>query len=334
MNVKAYAVNEAGAALEATSIELGALKPEEVTVKVSYCGICHSDLSMINNEWRMTQYPLVPGHEIIGEVTEAGSAVKHIKVGDKVGVGWTSSSCMSCNQCIGGDHHLCSSNESTIVGRAGGFADHIRTHWAWAIPLPDGIDESKAGPLLCGGITVFNPLIAAGVKPTDVVGVIGIGGLGHLAVKFLKYWGCEVIAFSSSEDKHQQILEMGASRVVNSRSKDELKTIRGRLDFLINTTNVTLDWKSYIRTLAPKGKFYHVGMVMEPLAIPAGSLIGGEKVIGGSPTGSPGTIRTMLEFCARHDIYPDVEEFPIEQVNDAIKHLEDGKARYRVVLKM
>lgn len=334
MIVNAYAAKEAGAELTPVTIEFAELPPEEVDIKVSYCGICHSDLSMVNNEWRMTQYPLVPGHEIIGEITAVGSAVKHVKIGDKVGLGWLSSSCMSCHQCIGGDHHLCGSNESTIVGRSGGFAEYVRSHWAWAVPLPKGIDESKAGPLLCGGVTVFNPIIAAGVKPTDVVGVIGIGGLGHLAVKFLKHWGCEVIAFSSSESKRQEVLDMGATRVVNSRSKDEIKSIKGKLNFLINTTNVTLDWKSYIRALAPKGKFFHVGMVMEPMAISAGSLIGGEKVIGGSPVGSPGTIRTMLEFCVRHNIYPDVEEFPLSKVNDAMKHLEEGKARYRVVLKV
>lgn len=334
MKVNAYAVSEPGATLEFISYELGELGSEEVDIKVSYCGICHSDLSMVNNEWRISQYPLVPGHEIIGEVVNVGSAVKHIKQGDRVGVGWVSSSCLSCDQCMSGDHHLCRSNESTIVGRHGGFADYVRINWEWAIPLPDGIDESKAGPLLCGGVTVFNPILVAGVQPTDVVGVIGIGGLGHLAVKFLKHWGCEVIAFSSSENKREQILDMGASRVVNSRSKDELKSIKGKLNFLINTTNVTLDWKSYLRTLAPKGKFFHVGMVMEPMAIPVGTLIGGEKIVGGSPVGSPATIRKMLDFCVRHNIYPDVEEFSLTQVNEALQHLEEGKARYRVVLKV
>ena len=192
---------------------------------------------------------------------------------------------------------------------------------------------AKAGPLLCGGITVFNPIILAGVLPTDRVGVIGIGGLGHLALKFLKYWGCEVIAFSSSESKKDSIIEMGATRVVNSRSKDEIKALRGQLDFIINTTNVTLNWATYLRALAPKGRFYNVGMVLEPMAIPTGSLIGGEKVVSGSPVGSPALIRKMLEFCVRHDIYPDVEEFKMSEVNEAIEHLEAGKARYRIVLK-
>jgi len=182
MKVNGYAATEQKAKLTPYSYDLGELGSEQVDIKVSYCGICHSDLSMINNDWGMTQYPIVPGHEIIGEVIATGNAVKNLEVGDKVGLGWMSASCMSCEQCMDGEHHLCSTSEATIVGRNGGFADKVRGHWSWAIPLPEGIDMSKAGPLLCGGITVFNPIILAGVKPTDKVGVIGIGGLGHMAV--------------------------------------------------------------------------------------------------------------------------------------------------------
>lgn len=161
----------------------------------------------------MTQYPLVPGHEIIGEVVAAGDAVKNVNIGDKVGLGWNSSSCMSCPECMSGNHHLCAQREGTIVGRHGGFADYVRGHWSWAIPLPAAIDMSKAGPLLCGGITVFNPIILAGVKPTDKVGIIGVRRLGHMALKFLKHWGCEVIAFSSNADKKDQIIAMGEKSV-------------------------------------------------------------------------------------------------------------------------
>ena len=187
MKVNGYAATEQNAKLTPYSYDLGELGSEEVDIKVSYCGICHSDLSMINNDWGMTQFPIVPGHEIIGEVIATGNAVKNVAIGDKVGLGWMSASCMSCEQCMDGEHHLCSKGEATIVGRNGGFADKVRGHWSWAIPLPKGIDMSKAGPLLCGGITVFNPIILAGVKPTDKVGVIGIGGLGHI-VSFPKNW--------------------------------------------------------------------------------------------------------------------------------------------------
>ncbi|MCW5515545.1 NADPH-dependent aldehyde reductase Ahr [Muriicola sp. Z0-33] len=333
MKVRAYAANEPGAKLKPYTYELGELGSEQVDIKVAYCGICHSDLSMINDDWGMTQYPIVPGHEIVGEVVAAGEAVKNIKIGDKVGLGWFSASCMSCHQCMDGSHHLCAQNESTIVGRHGGFADYVRGHWSWAIPLPDGIDMSKAGPLLCGGITVFNPIILAGVQPVDSVGVIGIGGLGHMAIKFLKHWGCEVIAFSSNAEKKQQILNMGADRVINSKSPDEINSISGRLKFILNTTNVSLDWNSYLATLAPKGKFHTVGAVLEPMAIAAFSLIGGEKSVSGSPLGSPALTKTMLNFCVRHNIYPTVEEFPFEKINDAMAHLEQGKARFRIVLR-
>lgn len=331
--INAYAAKEQGGELSAFQYEQGVLGIEEVDIKVHYCGVCHSDLSMLNNEWRMTQFPFVPGHEVVGEVIGVGSSVKTVKVGDLVGLGWNSASCMHCYQCMDGSHHLCGDVEKTIVGRHGGFADHVRAHWSWTIPLPEGIDLEKAGPLFCGGITVFNPIILAGVKPTDKVGVIGIGGLGHMALKFLKKWGCEVVAFSSSPEKEAQILEMGASKVINSRDPKALKSIRGSLNFILNTTNVSLNWASYLSALAPKGKFYTVGIVMEPLAIPSFSLISGEKVVAGSPLGSPALTKTMLEFCTRHDIYPTVETFPMSEVNTALQHLKDGKARYRVVLK-
>jgi uncharacterized zinc-type alcohol dehydrogenase-like protein len=333
MKVKGYAATQQKAKLTPYSYDLGELGSEQVDIKVSYCGVCHSDLSMINNDWGMTQYPIVPGHEIIGEVIAIGNTVKNVRVGDKVGLGWMSESCMSCEQCMDGEHHLCSQSEATIVGRNGGFADKVRGHWSWAIPLPEGIDMSKAGPLLCGGITVFNPIILAGVKPTDKVGVIGIGGLGHMALKFLKHWGCEVIAFSSNPNKKKAILNMGASQVIDSTSPEELESITGKLNFILNTTNVSLDWNSYLTALAPKGKFHTVGAVLEPMAIPAFSLIMGEKSVGGSPIGSPVLTKTMLDFCVRHNIYPDVEEFPMEKVNEAIEHLENGKARFRIVLK-
>jgi uncharacterized zinc-type alcohol dehydrogenase-like protein len=224
--VNAYAAQVAGGNLQPFKYELPDLGSDQVDIKVHYCGICHSDLSMINNEWGMSQYPLVPGHEIIGEVVAIGSEVKNLHLGDLVGQGWSSGSCMHCKQCMEGSHHLCQTGESTIVGRHGGFADYVRCHWSSAILLPKGIDLQKAGPLLCGGITVFSPIILAGVKPTDKVGVIGIGGLGHMALKFLNKWGCEVVAFSSNPAKKDQILAMGATKVINSRDPKELEVLR------------------------------------------------------------------------------------------------------------
>lgn len=333
MKVNAYAVKEPKGKLVPFSYESGELSPENIDIKVSYCGLCHSDMSMMNNDWGMTQYPIVPGHEIIGEIVAVGNAVKNLKVGDKVGLGWMSSSCMSCSQCMSGDHNLCANSEGTIIGRHGGFAEYVRSHWSWAIPIPEGMDLSKAGPLLCGGITVFSPIFLSNLKPTDSVGVIGIGGLGHLAIKFLKHWGCDVIAFSSNPSKKDEILSMGANKVINSKDSEELKSVSGKLKFILNTTNVSLDWDSYLTALSPKGKLHTVGAVLEPMQILAFSLIMGDKSVGGSPIGSPEIIRIMLDFCNRHNIYPNVEEFPMEEVNEAIEHLEQGKARYRIVLK-
>ena len=333
MKVNAYAVKEPKGKLVPFSYESGELSPENIDIKVSYCGLCHSDMSMMNNDWGMTQYPIVPGHEIIGEIVAVGNAVKNLKVGDKVGLGWMSSSCMSCSQCMSGDHNLCANSEGTIIGRHGGFAEYVRSHWSWAIPIPEGMDLSKAGPLLCGGITVFSPIFLSNLKPTDSVGVIGIGGLGHLAIKFLKHWGCDVIAFSSNPSKKDEILSMGANKVINSKDSEELKSVSGKLKFILNTTNVSLDWDSYLTALSPKGKLHTVGAVLEPMQIPAFSLIMGDKSVGGSPIGSPEIIRIMLDFCNRHNIYPNVEEFPMEDVNEAIEHLDQGKARYRIVLK-
>ena len=333
MKVNAYAVKEPKGKLEPFSYELGKLSPENIDIKVSYCGVCHSDINMMNNEWGMTQYPIVPGHEIIGEIVAAGNAVKNLKVGDTVGLGWMSSSCMSCSECMSGDHNLCSNSEGTIIGRHGGFAEYVRSHWSWAIPIPKGMDLSKTGPLLCGGITVFSPLFSSNIKPTDSVGVIGIGGLGHLALKFLKHWGCDVIAFSSNPSKKNQILSMGANKVIDSKDSEDLKSVAGKLKFILNTTNVSLDWDSYLTALSPKGKLHTVGAVLEPMEIPAFSLIMGDKSVGGSPIGSPELIRLMLEFCNRHNIYPNTEEFLMENANEAIEHLNQGKARYRIVLK-
>lgn len=331
--VKAYAAKSAGTPLETFEFTPGDLGDEQVEIAVDYCGICHSDLSVLHNQWGNAQYPLVPGHEVSGRVVAAGSQVKKVKLGDRVGLGWFSGSCMSCSNCLRGDHNLCPNGEDTMIGRHGGFAERVRAHWAWAVPIPDALDASKVGPLFCGGITVFNPIVQCGVKPTDRVGVVGVGGLGHMAVKFLNKWGCEVFAFSSSESKTAELKSMGAHHVVNSKDPAQLKPLARSLDFILVTVNVALDWNAYIDTLAPKGRLHFVGAVLEPLNIGVFPMLVGQRSVSASPLGSPATTAQMLDFCARHDIAPIVEEFPMSKVNDALAHLESGKARYRVVLK-
>ncbi len=332
-NFKAYAATAKGKALTPFEFDPGTIGDEQVEIKVSNCGLCHSDLSMLDNDWGMSAYPFVPGHEVVGTIVAAGDNVKRVKVGDLVGLGWFSGSCMSCAQCLAGDHNLCVSAESTIVGRFGGFADRVRCHWVWATPLPAAIDPVKAGPLFCGGITVFNPIVQCDVQPTQRVGVIGIGGLGHMALQFLNKWGCEVTAFTSSDSKIQEALKLGAHTTVNSRDSAQMKKLAGSLDFILVTANVTLDWSVIIAALAPKGRLHVVGAVPEPIPVAAFSLLSGQKAISGSPLGSPSTTAKMIDFCARHDIAPIIEKFPMSRVNEALEHLRAGKARYRIVLE-
>ena len=240
---------------------------------------------------------------------------------------------MSCPDCLRGDQNLCPNGEDTIIGRPGGFADRVRAHCAWAVPIPDGVDAAKAGPLFCGGITVFNPIVQCGVRPTDRVGVVGVGGLGHLAVQFLNKWGCEVFAFTSSEDKKDELRKLGAHHVVNSRDPAQLKPLARSLDFIMVTVNVPLDWNAYIATLAPRGRLHFVGAVLEPLDIGLFPLLMGQRSVSASPLGSPATTTQMLDFCARHGIAAVTESFGMSQVNEALARLESGKARYRIVLK-
>ena len=332
-SVKAFAALAKGEPLKPFEFDAGPLQSEQVEIAVTHCGVCHSDLSMIENEWGQSVYPLVPGHEVAGTVAAIGDAVKNLRVGQRVGLGWYSGSCMFCPQCMSGDHNLCPTAEQTIVHRHGGFASHVRGHWAWAVPLPDAIDSAKAGPLFCGGATVFNPIVQFGVEPTDRVGVIGIGGLGHLALRFLNKWGCEVTAFTSSDSKRAEAQQLGAHAVVNSRDSAAMKKIAGSLDFVISTVSVSLDWPAILETLAPKGRLHVVGAVLEPIPVAAFALIGAQKSISGSPNSSPAVIATMLDFCARHDIAPTIESFPMSRANDALAHLREGKARYRIVLE-
>lgn len=331
--ITAMAASEAKGQLKPVKMDLGPLVDDQVEIAVDYCGICHSDLSMLNNDWGMSAFPLVPGHEAAGRIVAVGKNVKARSVGQSVGLGWFSQSCMSCSSCMGGDHNLCGTAEQTIVGRVGAFATRVRAHWAWATPLVEGLDPAKVGPMFCGGITVFNPIVQFGVKPTHRVGVVGIGGLGHMALQFLNKWGCEVTAFTSSESKAREAKQLGAHKTVNSRSDAELAKIKGSLDFILVTVNASMNWQAYIDALSPKGRLHVVGAVLEPIPVAAFPMILGQKSLSGSPLGSPASTATMLEFAARHKVEPIVEQFPMSKANEAIQRLESGEARYRIVLK-
>lgn len=333
MKTAALIAERKGAELKKGEIELGPLGPDQVEIAVESCGICHSDLSVLNDEWGMSQYPLVPGHEVIGKVTAVGPHAKSVKVGQRVGLGWFSGSCMTCRQCMSGNHNLCPSTEATMLGRPGGFASRVRSHWAWATPLPETLDAKSAGPLFCGGITVFNPIVQFDIKPTDRVGVVGIGGLGHLALQFLNKWGCDVTAFTSSSGKTEEAKRLGAHQTVGSRDDSALGKIKGSLDFILVTANAALNWPAYVEALAPKGRLHFVGVAPEPIALEVFPMIMAQRSLSGSPLGSPATTATMLEFCARHKIKPVTESFRMSDANRALSRLAEGKARYRIVLE-
>ncbi len=331
--IHAYAAHTPGGELTPFEYEPEPLGETEVEINVQYCGICHSDLSMLDNEWGISQYPLVPGHEVVGTVAALGKSVTHLQLGQQVGLGWYSSSCMTCEWCMSGDHNLCLTVEATIVGRYGGFADKVRAHQAWVVPLPEGLDAATAGPLFCGGITVFNPIVQFDIKPTDRVGVIGIGGLGHMALQFLKAWGCDVTAFSSSADKEAEALAMGAHHFVNSRDPESLKAVAGTFDLILSTVAADMDWSDYIAALRPRGRLHLVGVAPNPVSLPVFPMMSGQRSMSGSPLGSPATTGQMLDFAARHSLAPLTEVFAFSQVNEAMDRLRSGKARYRVVLK-
>ena len=330
--IHAYAASEPGAALKPFEYDPGPVDAGHVEIEVQYCGICHSDLSMVENEWQISNFPLVPGHEVVGNVSEVGHAVNHLKVGQKVGLGWHAGYCMTCPSCLSGDHNLCAQAKGTILDRHGGFADKVRAAAASVLPLPEGIDLQSAGPLFCGGITVFNPLVQFGIKPTDRVGVIGIGGLGHMALQFLNAWGCEVTAFTSSDDKKKEALTLGAHQTIDSRDSSAIEAAAGYFDLILSTVNVKLDWNAYAGALRPRGRLHLVGATLEPLDLSIFPLLMGQRSVSSSPVGSPATIARMLDFAVRHDIRPIIETFPFEQVNEAFDRLKSGKARYRIVL--
>lgn len=330
--INAYAAMSPGEALTPYSFDPGTLGENEVEITVKYCGICHSDISMIDNDWELSSYPLVAGHEVVGEIAQIGSAVSGFKVGQKVGLGWISDFCEQCDECHTGDENLCADLTGTIVGHHGGFADKVRANANSVIALPEGIDLKTAGPLLCGGITVFNPLVQFGIKPTDKVAVIGIGGLGHMALQFLNAWGCEITAFTS-ESKKQEAIDMGAHYAVNSRDEAELSSLAGKFDLILSTVNVKLDWNLFLSKLKPRGRLVFVGATLDPLDVMVPNLIEGQKTISGSDTGSIKTISTMLNFAQRHDVKPVIERYPFEKINEAIEKLREGDVRYRIVLE-
>ena len=304
--------------------------PDEALLEVLHCGLCHSDISMLDNAWGASGYPLVPGHEVVGRVVAVGDGVNQALIGQLRGLGWISGSCRHCRWCLGGEANLCADLEATVVGRRGGFASHVLGHQDWLVPIPAGLNPADAGPLFCGGITVFAPLVDEAVSPTARVGVIGIGGLGHLALQFAKAWGCEVTAISThGASKNEEARSLGAHGLLDLH---ELAAHPGRFDLVINTSNQNLDWNAVIGSLAPRGRLHQVGAVTDPIPVNAFDFIMTRRQLTGSPTSSPASLLKMVDFCARHGIRPMVEHLPMAEVNTAIERLRRGDVRYRFVL--
>jgi uncharacterized zinc-type alcohol dehydrogenase-like protein len=326
------AAHAAGAELLPFRYDPGELGIQEVEIGITHCGICHSDLHLISNDWGMSQYPFIPGHEIIGSVTAVGSQVQSLKTGQRVGLGWQSNSCGVCEWCTRGLENLCPSSEGTCVHRHGGYASRVRANARFVVPIPDALPSEQAAPLLCGGITVYNPMRDNGINPTSRVGVVGIGGLGHLAIQFARVFGAEVTAFSTSAAKEEEVRALGAHHFVNTRESKAMKEVAGTHDFILTTANADQDWGVYIHSLRPTGTLCFVGVPPSPVSVQAFPLIAGIRSITGSPIGSPHRIREMLTVAARHNVKATTESFPMAKANEAIEKVKKNKVRYRAVL--
>ena len=330
--IQGLAAHAAGAELLSFKYDPGELGLHEVEIAISHCGICHSDLHLIANDWGISLYPFIPGHEVVGTVTAVGADVLSLEVGQRVGLGWQSNSCGVCEWCSRGMENLCPASEGTCVHRNGGYADRVRANARFVIPIPEALESEQAAPLLCGGITVYNPLRTHGVNPSSRVGIVGIGGLGHLAIQFARAFGAEVTAFSTSAEKEEEVRALGAHNFVNSRESKALREAAGTQDFILFSANADQDWGAYVQALRPTGTLCFVGVPPSPVSVHAFPLISGQRSISGSPIGSPYLLKEMLDVAARHNVKAMTESFPMAQANTAIEKVKKNKVRYRAVL--
>lgn len=330
--IQGLAAHAAGAELLTFRYDPGELAPGHAEIAITHCGICHSDIHLISNDWGISQFPFIPGHEVIGTVSAVGAQVRSLSVGQRVGLGWQSDSCGICEWCLRGQENLCASTEATCVHRHGGYADRVRANARFIVPIPDALESQNAAPLLCAGITVYAPIRSHGVNPSSRVGIVGIGGLGHLAIQFARAFGAEVTAFSSSAGKEEEARSLGAHHFVNTRESKSLKEAAGSFDFILSTVNADQDWGVYVQALRPTGTLCFVGVPPSPVSVQAFPLIGGMRSLSGSPIGSPHQIREMLDVAARHGVKARTERFPMAKANEAIEKVKKNKVRYRAVL--
>jgi uncharacterized zinc-type alcohol dehydrogenase-like protein len=333
LKFQAYASLKPGEKLQPWEYEPAPLGSNDVEIAVTHNGLCHTDIHMRDNDWNVSKFPLVAGHEVVGNVTQIGAGVTGIKIGDRLGFGWISNSCRVCDACLRGEENICRQGyKGLIVGNHGGFANKLRACADFAYKIPDNLDSASAAPLLCAGITVYNPLRTYIKYPGAKVGVLGIGGLGHLAIKFAEAMGAEVTAFSTSSDKEAEAKEFGAHYFCNWKNTEQIKAASATLDLLLCTVSSEIDWNQAFGLLANNGVLCLVGLPVSTLNIPLLPLVFGQKAIAGSVVGGRRFMKEMLEFAAIHQIKPMIETIPISQINAAMDRVVANKARYRIVL--
>lgn len=344
-NAKAYAAANPTSSMAPTTIPRREPNEHDVQIDILFCGICHSDLHTVRDEWKSvfpTVYPCVPGHEIIGRVTRAGSAVKKFKPGDIAAVGCLVDSDRSCSECRAGLEQFCpnmtltyNSPDKHLSGvTRGGYSEGIVVDERFVLRVPSTLDLAGAAPLLCAGITTYSPLRHWGVTKGKKVGVVGLGGLGHMAVKFAHALGAHVVVFTTSPGKKDDALRLGADEVVISRHSNEMKKHSGSFDFILDAVSADHDINAYIDLLRRDGALTLVGAPEKPLAVAAFSLIFGRRTLSGSPIGGIPETQEMLDFCGEHHITADVEVIPIQQVNEAYDRLLKSDVKYRFSIDM
>lgn len=341
---KAFAAQSPTSGLAPHNISRRSLRPDDVAIDIDYCGVCHTDIHFAQNDWGVTEYPVVPGHEIVGRVTAVGSDVKAFKEGDVVGVGCMVDSCRTCSACEAGLEQYCAEGMTgTYNGEDrhdqsityGGYSERVVVSERFVVKVPEKLDIKSAAPLLCAGITTYSPLRHYGVKAGHKVGVIGMGGLGHMGVKFAKALGAEVTIFTRSESKVSEAKKQGADHVVISTDEAQMEAAAETYDFMLDTVPVQHDLNPYLNCLKHDGTHILVGL-LEPVEPPleAGALVFKRRVLAGSLIGGMPETQEVLDFCAEHDISCDVEMLDIHNINDAYERMKKGDVKYRFVIDM
>jgi uncharacterized zinc-type alcohol dehydrogenase-like protein len=340
MRVNAYAAPAAGQPLVPTTIERRDVGPNDVLIEIQYAGICHSDIHTVNGDWGPQPFPVVPGHEIVGIVTEVGSDVTRHQVGGRVGVGCMVNSCRECANCRNGDEQYCLKGMvPTYAGTdrdgsttQGGYSTHVVVDADYVLSVPEDLDAVAAAPLLCAGITTYAPLRRWGAGPGKKVAIVGLGGLGHMAVKIAHAMGAEVTVLSQSLKKQEDGLRLGADEYYATSDPDTFEHLAGRFDLIVNTVSAKIDVDAYLGLLAVDGALVNVGAPAEPLSLNVFSLIGAGRSFAGSMIGGIALTQEMLDFCAEHNIAAEVEVISADQVNEAYERVLASDVRYRFVI--